>query len=129
MPIISFSHYNLQAPRELLDRLRDFYTGVVGLTLGDRPPFDSSGYWLYAGDEAVLHLTESVRDEGGRVGVQTTFGHGAFNCTGRRDVEHALTRQGVQDEVAHVPVTGQVQLFFRDPAGNGVELNFSAADA
>jgi hypothetical protein len=30
--------------------------------------------------------------------------------------------------VAHVPVTGQVQLFFKDPAGNGVELNFSVAD-
>jgi hypothetical protein len=34
----------------------------------------------------------------------------------------------VQYEVAHVPVTVQVQLFFRDPAGNSVELNFSAAD-
>ena len=45
-----------------------------------------------------------------------------------RDFEHALTRQGVQFEVAHVPVTGQVPLCFRDPAGNGVELNFSAAD-
>jgi catechol 2,3-dioxygenase-like lactoylglutathione lyase family enzyme len=129
MPIIAFSHYNLQAPRQLLDRLRDFYTGVVGLTLGDRPPFDSFGYWLYAGDEAVLHLTESVRDEGGRVGVQTTFGHGAFNCTGRGDFEQALARHGVQYAVAQVPMTGQVQLFFRDPAGNGVELNFSAADA
>jgi catechol 2,3-dioxygenase-like lactoylglutathione lyase family enzyme len=127
MPIIGFSHYNLRAPRELLDRLRDFYTSVVGLTLGDRPPFDSFGYWLYAGGEPVLHLTECP-DEGGAVGVQTTFGHGAFDCSGRRDFEEVLARHGVRYEVAQVPVTGQVQLFFKDPAGNGVELNFSAAD-
>jgi catechol-2,3-dioxygenase len=27
-----------------------------------------------------------------------------------------------------VPITNQVQLFFHDPAGNGVELGFDAAD-
>jgi catechol-2,3-dioxygenase len=127
MPLTTFSHYNLQAPRELLDRLRDFYTSVVGLTLGNRPPFDSFGYWLYAGNDAVLHLTESA-DGGSAVGGKTTFGHGAFNCTGRRDFERTLARLGIQYDVAHVPAMGQVQLFFTDPAGNGVELNFSAAD-
>jgi catechol 2,3-dioxygenase-like lactoylglutathione lyase family enzyme len=47
--ILSFSHYNLRAPRELLDELRLFYTEVVGLEQGLRPPFPRFGYWLYAG--------------------------------------------------------------------------------
>ena len=34
MKITGFSHYNLRAPRELLDVLCAFYTGVVGLRLG-----------------------------------------------------------------------------------------------
>jgi catechol-2,3-dioxygenase len=126
--LISFSHYNLQAPRELLDRLRDFYTDVVGLSLGERPPFESSGYWLYAGHEAVLHLTEVAGDEIRAQGSRSTFGHGAFNCEGRREFERKLAHRGIRFEVAHVPLTGQVQLFFKDPAGNGVELNFAATE-
>jgi catechol-2,3-dioxygenase len=31
---------------------------------------------------------------------------------------------GISYEVSVVPQTTQVQLFFSDPAGNGVELNF-----
>jgi catechol-2,3-dioxygenase len=35
----------------------------------------------------------------------------------------------VHFRMAQVPRTGQVQLFFKDPAGNGVELNFADAQA
>jgi catechol 2,3-dioxygenase-like lactoylglutathione lyase family enzyme len=126
--LITFSHYNLQAPRELLDRLRDFYTDVVGLSLGERPPFESFGYWLYAGSEAVLHLTEVAGDEANARGPRSTFGHGAFNCQGRKEFEQRLAHRGIRFEVAHVPLTGQIQLFFKDPAGNGVELNFAATE-
>ena len=29
---------------------RDFYRDVVGLTVGERPPFRRFGYWLYGGE-------------------------------------------------------------------------------
>ena len=51
MTTLGLNHYNLRANRELLDALRDFYCTVVGLTVGERPPFSSFGYWLYAGDQ------------------------------------------------------------------------------
>ncbi len=129
MTTLSFSHYNLRAPRELLDTLRSFYTEVVGLSAGDRPPFTSFGYWLYAGQQAVLHLSEAARHEVRPIEPATTFDHAAFNCTGRTDYEYKLAQLGIQYEVAHVPLTGVVQLFFKDPAGNGVELNFTGTDA
>jgi hypothetical protein len=59
VPVHGFSHYNLRAPHALLETLRAFYSEVVGLTPGARPAFTSFGYWLYAGDEAVLHLSEA----------------------------------------------------------------------
>lgn len=128
MPVLGFSHYNLRAPRALLDALRDFYVDVVGLQPGPRPPFVSFGYWLYAGGEAVLHLSEAgpaeQRVAGGPHTVGHTFDHAAFRCSDRAASERALAAHGVAFERAQVPATHQVQLFFNDPAGNGVELNF-----
>lgn len=128
MVILSFSHYNLRAPRDLLEKLRAFYCDVVGLRTGERPPFANFGYWLYAGERDVLHLAESAPSEERVADGATTFDHAAFNCSGRREFERKLTRFGISYDVAHVPLTGQVQLFFSDPAGNGVELNFAGAD-
>jgi catechol-2,3-dioxygenase len=127
--IHGLDHYNLRAPRLLLEQLRQFYSEVVGLVVGERPPFSSFGYWLYAADKALLHLTECSAAEERVVGVATTFDHVAFSCSGRAQVERKLMDYGIKYEVAHVPRTGQVQLFFADPAGNGVELNFSDANA
>jgi extradiol dioxygenase family protein len=129
MTAIAFSHYNLRAPRPLLEELRAFYCDVVGLSVGARPPFRSFGYWLYAGDQAVLHLSESAPREDRGTEVNTTFDHAAFTCSGLSGYERKLTQRGIKYRVAQVPETRQVQLFFHDPAGNGVELNFAGAGA
>jgi catechol 2,3-dioxygenase-like lactoylglutathione lyase family enzyme len=129
MPITGFSHYNLRAPRELLDALCRFYCEVVGLRRGDRPPFTNYGHWLYAGDRAVLHLSETRDGEIRSAEAKNTFDHAAFDCTGRDEVEQHLARHGIRYRTAHVPQTGVVQLFFSDPAGNGVELNFTERQA
>ena len=39
-------HFNLRVGATELDALQVFYSGVVGLTVGPRPPFRSSGVWL-----------------------------------------------------------------------------------
>ena len=129
MPVLGLSHFNLRAPRPLLGRLRDFYLDVVGLRPGFRPPFQRFGYWLYAGDSDVLHLTEADDSESQVPNVLTTFDHVALRCIGRATHEAALSQHGVHYKVAIVPQTHQVQLFFDDPAGNGVEVIFADSDA
>ena len=108
----------------MLEELRSFYTEVVGLTLGTRPPFKRFGYWLYAGDKDVLHLTETSASESIEVGAKTTFNHVAFACTGPAAYKSRLESCAIAYEMDSVPDTGQIQLFFTDPAGNGVDLNF-----
>jgi catechol 2,3-dioxygenase-like lactoylglutathione lyase family enzyme len=114
MPAIGFSHYNLRAPRVMLDRLRDFYRDVVGLEVGNRPPFRSFGYWLYAGGNAVLHLSEAASTEDRPARPVGTFDHAAFACSGREAYEEELKRRGIQYRVAVVPETGILQIFFKD---------------
>ena len=127
MPVQGFDHYNLRADRPTLDRLRDFYRDVVGLTVGERPSFRRFGYWLYSDERPVLHL--SLADDGEqRPAAVNTFAHAAFNCVGRAEFERRLKSFGIPYRTAQVPQLQLAQLFFRDPAGNGIELQFDASE-
>lgn len=122
--VTGFNHYNLVADRRLLDELREFYVSVVGLESGPRPPFKRFGYWLYAGAQDVLHLTETLPNEERGRNVKSTFDHVAFTCTDLPSASARLKAHGVAFQMDEVPLTGQRQIFFTDPAGNGIELNF-----
>jgi catechol-2,3-dioxygenase len=126
MPVEAFDHYNLRAQQPLLDELLAFYCDVIGLTLGERPPFRRFGYWLYAGGRPVLHLAEGDPGEPCEKDTAGTFNHASFGCSGRAQFEAHLAAHGIEWRTARVPLIGQIQLFVRDPAGNGVELNFAA---
>lgn len=128
MPLLGFSHYNLRASRAMLDTLRDFYVEVVGMQSGYRPPFQSFGYWLYIGEQAVLHLSEARPDETRPAHAVNTFDHVALSCSNLAAFEERLHQFEVHYTRDHVPLTGQEQLFFSDPAGNGVELNFARSE-
>jgi catechol-2,3-dioxygenase len=124
MTIQSLDHYNIRAGRELLEQLCSFYCEVVGLKNGPRPPFNEFGYWLYAGEQAVLHLSEAGGDEQLEIHVPGTFNHAAFVCSDRQGFEQRLSASGTKFSKARVPGTNIVQLFLEDPAGNGIELSF-----
>jgi catechol 2,3-dioxygenase-like lactoylglutathione lyase family enzyme len=125
MPVFGLHHYNLRAPQPLLDKLCRFYCEVVGLSQGYRPPFRSFGYWLYAGEVPVLHLSEARPDEIRNVDSPSTFDHAAFACRDLAATLEKLQRAGVTYTVDIVPDSKLKQVFFSDPAGNGVELNFA----
>ena len=54
MPAQSLNHYTIRV-RDL-EATKNFYTDVVGLKVGDRPPLNFPGYWLYCGDMPTVHL-------------------------------------------------------------------------
>ena len=41
-----------------IEATREFYCDVVGLRVGERPPLEFRGYWLYAGTTPCLHIAE-----------------------------------------------------------------------
>jgi len=54
---MQLDHINIKAPEALLEEVRDFYCAVLGLQEGARPKFSSPGYWLYAGERPLVHLS------------------------------------------------------------------------
>ena len=58
MSIARLDHYLVLA--EDLEATRDFYTEVLGLEVGPRPPFGFVGYWLYAAGHACVHLADAA---------------------------------------------------------------------
>ena len=125
MAVLGFNHYNLRASRAMMEQLKVFYRDVVGLQIGNRPQLTSFGYWLYAGAKDVLHLSEAKPAEKRKENVATTFDHVAFTATDYAATIARLEKLGIKFRTREISDAGQKQIFFSDPAGNGIELNFS----
>jgi catechol 2,3-dioxygenase-like lactoylglutathione lyase family enzyme len=119
----AFQHVNTRSAD--VERTKDFYV-QLGLRVGDRPPFASQGYWLYLGDQPVLHL---VQRPGGQLHHEGSgnVDHVAFAATDLEGTRRALAAAGLPFREALVPRDGTIQIFVKDPDGLTVELNFPAA--
>ena len=117
-----FLHVNIRCTD--LEATRRFYERFCGLTAGDRPPFSSRGYWLYAGDQPVVHLVQCQPDDPSAPG-SGSIDHLAFRGSELESLRLALAEGGVPYREAIVPGDGTVQVFLRDPNGIQVELAFA----
>lgn len=107
-----------------LDCTRDFYQDLLGLKVGARPPLGFPGYWLYAGDDPVVHLVPKNNGIGGGSSQDTgNFDHVAFtnDLNGTRE---RLKQRNIKFLEQRVPATPMCQIFLEDPNGVMVELNF-----
>jgi catechol 2,3-dioxygenase-like lactoylglutathione lyase family enzyme len=124
MRINRIDHFNIRT-RDL-DRLCEFYTQVLGLEIGDRPPFDSPGVWLYAGGHPILHVgMEKGDDSEGRSDDTLPLDHIALETEGIADAVSRLEKAGVEYRMFDVPGREMKQIFVRDPDGVALELNFT----
>lgn len=111
-----------------LKRSRSFYMDVLGLTEGDRPPLGFPGHWLYAGGRAILHLVgdNDATRRGGRGSDEQGFDHIALAARGMAEMSDRLRARGISFETREVPGRPRKQIFFIDPDGVKVELQFDA---
>ncbi|MEJ7668294.1 MAG: VOC family protein [Casimicrobiaceae bacterium] len=121
MTIAGMNHFTVLT--DDVARTTDFYRDVVGLREGERPSLGFPGAWLYAGATAVLHIVGGKTREQLRPGV---IDHMAFTASGLRDVLATLERHGVEHVCRQQTETGTWQVFFFDPNGARVELDFLA---
>ena len=122
--IEGINHYNLRADEKTIEVLKNFYIEIVGLKLGHRPPFKNGGYWLYANQKDVLHLSFSKNGIVNELNVNSTFDHMAFTCKDENMYIDLLNKKNIKFSIREIPEIGTRQIFFKDPAGNGIELIF-----
>jgi catechol 2,3-dioxygenase-like lactoylglutathione lyase family enzyme len=112
-------HFTVVTDR--LDETVAFY-GRLGLEAGARPGFAFPGCWLYLGDRAVLHLIAVTTMPEPRRGV---LDHMAFSGADLAATLKVLEEGGVASRLSRLPDPfGTWQLFFYDPNGCQVELDF-----
>lgn len=100
-----------------------FYVDVLGLERLDRPDFGFPGAWLGCADGRQVHLIQ-VEDW-----VAPKGQHFAFAVEDIEGMRQELQAKGIKvSETSVVPGAGR-QCFFRDPAGNMIELNQPAVAA
>ena len=114
-------HINISAPSELLRNDKDFYAGLLDLKEEFRPNFSSGGYWLYSKDRAIIHLSEDADRKGhAETGY---FDHFALRTSDLPGVLGKLKIFDIPYRYIHRADIGLNQVFFKDPAGTGVEIN------
>lgn len=140
---LTLNHYSIRTTD--IDACRDFYSQVLGLTVGPRPAFPFPGAWMYRGDHgdyanAVVHIIgiDRQKTDGlqGYLGAREETGlqgsgavdHIAFNADGLASMLAHLNACAVSFRERSVPGIGLHQLFLHDPLGIMVELNYSAAE-
>ncbi|MEO8536799.1 MAG: VOC family protein [Betaproteobacteria bacterium] len=104
----------------------DFYRDLLGLYAGPRPPFDFPGAWLYAGEVPILHVVGGRPAAAMRAGV---IDHMAFTARGLAGTLEALAARDIPHTCRQLPGGGTWQVFFSDPNGARVELDFAADEA
>lgn len=104
------------------DKTREFYE-MIGLRAGPRPPdLGGVGLWLYMGEKPILHVITRKELPGDAAGM---LDHMAFRATGMHRAIAMLKEKGVPWRMRRLnDPFGVWQMFFKDPHGANVELDF-----
>jgi catechol 2,3-dioxygenase-like lactoylglutathione lyase family enzyme len=120
MPVTTMNHFTILTD-DVPHTVR-FYADMLGLDDGPRPPFTFAGAWLYAGGAPILHVIGERPKSELRAGV---IDHMAFTANGLAATVAKLKARGIDYELRRLVGREQWQLFFYDPNGARVELDFA----
>jgi catechol 2,3-dioxygenase-like lactoylglutathione lyase family enzyme len=139
MPLSHIEHFLVAA--DDIDATRDWYARVLGMRSGPHPEFSFPVHWMYLGDVDVVHIGPSAKNasenqkrylgrtsQGGAQGTGA-IDHIAFRATGLRGMIAHLRKEKIDFHQRRANGQALFQLFFLDPNGIKIELNFDAAEA
>jgi len=118
---MQLDHVNLRTAR--LAEMRRWYIEILGLVDGERPPFDSTGAWLYAGESPIVHLVETPKHPPPEGALRLE--HFALRADEPMDgFLEKLKRAGIEAQLGYPPDADFVQVNIHDPDGNHIHIDF-----
>jgi catechol 2,3-dioxygenase-like lactoylglutathione lyase family enzyme len=139
MPLSHIEHILVAA--DDIDATRDWYARVLGMRPGPHPDFGFPVHWMYLGDVDVVHIGPSAKGANevqkkylGRTSEGSADGtgaidHVAFRAKGLREMLVHLRAEGIPFTQRRANGQALFQIFFYDPNGIKIELNYDAAEA
>jgi len=115
-------HINIKAPWDLLEKEKAFFCQILKLAEGERPNFPARGFWLYAENIPIVHLSES--NSHGKTSKQGYFDHVAFQSTDHKALIKELEANDIHYSAVYLADINMTQVFFRSPTDTRVEVNF-----
>ncbi len=117
---ITLDHVTLRT-RDI-EGTKAFLEAVMDLTTGYRPNFPFPGYWLYAGEEPLVHLIPAETGPGDH--TREAIDHVGFRLADHDFYRAKLDRMGVAYSRMELKELGERRLFLRTPSGVLIELVF-----
>ena len=141
MPLSHIEHILVAA--DDIDATRDWYARVLGMKSGPHPDFGFPVHWMYLGELDVVHIgpssgtaSENQKKYLGRTSGKSAqeegtgaIDHIAFRATGLRAMIDLLQEERIAFSRRRANGQALFQLFFYDPNGIKIELNYDAAEA
>lgn len=124
MQLNKLDHVNIRTAN--LSNMVAWYCDVLGMENGERPPFPFPGAWLYAGDQAAVHL---VGVDEAPQSVEPNIEHFAMSATGLQDFVDRLEATGTEFRAVRVPGINILQINVFDCDGNHIHIDFSPEEA
>lgn len=121
MGITRLDHVNLRTAN--LAAMTEFYTTVLGLTIGSRPKFDFPGAWLYCGDIAIVHLV-GVADAPRPYSPDQQLEHFALTGTDLDSFLLTLEQHQLPYRLVRLDDIGLTLCNLWDPDGNHIHIDF-----
>ena len=141
MPLSHIEHFLVAA--DDIDATRDWYARVLGMRPGPHPDFGFPVHWMYLAEVDVVHIGPSAKgaSENQKKYLGRTSGksaqedgtgaidHIAFRATGLRAMLAHLEKEKIPFTRRRANGQALFQVFFYDPNGIKIELNYDAAEA
>jgi catechol 2,3-dioxygenase-like lactoylglutathione lyase family enzyme len=122
MEVTNMNHFTVLTTN--LKSSVEFYTRVLGLSEGSRPGLSFPGAWLYCDGAPIVHLI-ATDTAASSLGV---LDHMAFSARDLAGFQQRLKLMGIPFCRRKQIDSGIWQLFFRDPDGAKIELDFAPSE-